>query len=430
MKKYVKPYLLYAVLAGMFMTGEVFMDLIQPGIMSRIVDDGVFGLHNGGFVDFGLIRNLGIQMAVLVLLCGLCGSLNNAFAHLSAQNIGNDMRKDCFRKIMSFSFAQIDQFGAGSLVTRVTNDITQTQNFVSLFMRGMIRTLMLTFGSIYCIFRLNRRFGLIAICAFPFLAGCLLFCLKKANPLFFRLQERLDSVNEIMREDISGIRTVKAFVREAYEKARFGKANGELTKTQLKVLVIFAFMNPAVNSLMYIVVALILLAGSYEAGAGRATPGDVMAAVTYTTQLLNGILMLTMLFQNISRGLASWKRIREILQSESELRDGSFCGETGKKGEIEFRDVSFSYPRSNKTAQADSFISSAVQGYDTMVAEQGMSLSGGQKQRISIARAILKPAGFLPPKNQNCHCAADCVRTGRRQDYRFGKRENCGKRPA
>lgn len=493
MWKYIKRYLPYAILAGLFMIGEVLMDLIQPGIMSQIVDDGVLGLHNGGTGNLKLIWKLGLQMIGLVLFGGLCGSLNNVFVHLSGQNIGNEMRKDCFRNIMSFSFPQLDRFGTGSLVTRVTNDITQVQNFVSQFVRGMIRTSLLTFGSIFCIFRLNRDFGLIVLCAFPFILGCLALCLKKANPMFFKLQAQLDAINGIMQEDVSGIRIIKACVREVYEKVRFGKANDALIKTQLKVLVIFAFMNPVVNALMYLVVAVILLVGSYEVDGGGATPGNIMASITYTTQLLNGILMLVMLFQNISRGLASWERVKEVLHSEPELKDGSFDEKTGRRGEIEFREVSFSYPGSSQmvlehinltihqgetvaimgttgcgksslvnliprfydvtegavlvdgidvrdyrqkalrkkvavvlqkselfsasigenimwgdpeaaeeavraaavTAQADDFISSAPNGYDTLVAERGMSLSGGQKQRLSIARAILKSAEIL-----------------------------------
>lgn len=469
------------------------MDLVQPGIMSRIVDDGVLGLNNGGIGDLHLIWKLGLQMVGLVLFGGLCGSLNNAFVHMSGQNIGNEIRKDCFRRIMTFSFPQLDEFGTGSLVTRVTNDITQVQNLVSQFVRGMIRTSMLMFGSMYCMFRLNRDFGLVVLCAFPLIVGCLAFCLAKANPLFSRLQAQLDSINAILQEDVSGIRIIKACVREIYEKVRFGKANDELIRTQLRVLVIFAFMNPVINALMYIVVAVILLVGSFEVGSGAATPGNIMAAITYTTQLLNGILMLVMLFQNISRGIASWKRVREILDSEPKLQDGPFAGETKLQGEIEFRDVSFAYPGSNRivldhinltvhqgetlaimgatgcgktslisliprfydategavlvdgvdvreynqkalrekiamvlqkselfslpireniawgapgaapeaikaaavTAQADDFISSTPEGYDTAVAERGMSLSGGQKQRLSIARAVLKSAEIL-----------------------------------
>ena len=493
MWKYIRRYLPYAVLAGLLMVGEVLMDLIQPGIMSRIVDEGVLGINTGGSGNLDLIWVLGAQMIGLVVFGGLCGSLNNVFVHLTGQNIGNEIRKDCFRRIMTFSFPQLDRFGTGSLVTRVTNDITQVQNLVSQFVRGMIRTSLLTFGSMYCMFRLNTKFGLIVLCAFPFLVGTLAVCLSKANPLFSKLQAQLDSINAVMQEDISGIRIIKACVREVYEKARFGKANDELIKTQLKTLVIFAFMNPAVNALMYIVVAVILVTGSINVSAGGATPGSIMAAITYTTQLLNGILMLVMLFQNISRGLASWKRVREIIECEPDLADGGFDGNTELHGEIEFRDVSFAYPGSNhyvlshinltihkgetvavmgatgcgKTslvsliprfydvtagavyvdgvnvreyrqealrqkvtialqkselfsasirdnitwglpeandeavkaaataAQADGFISSSAEGYNTAVAERGMSLSGGQKQRVSVARALLKPAEIL-----------------------------------
>ena len=493
MWKYIKQYLLFAILAALFMIGEVLMDLLQPGIMSRIVDDGVLGLNHGGYGNLTIIWTLGAQMIGLVLFGGLCGSMNNVFVHISGQNIGNEIRKDCFRKIMTFSFPQLDRFGTGSLVTRVTNDITQVQNFVSQFVRGMIRTSLLMFGSIYFMFRLNRDFGIIVVCAFPFIVGCLTFCLWKANPLFSRLQAQLDILNDIMQEDVSGIRIIKACVREIYEKLRFGKANDELVKTQFRILVIFAFMNPVINSLMYIVVAVILLVGSVEVTSGAATPGVIMAAITYTTQLLNGVLMLVMIFQNISRGLASWKRVREILDSESDLKDGTFAGNTEQYGEIEFRDVSFSYPGSKQsvlehinltihrgetvavmgatgcgktslvsliprfydvtsgavlvdgvdvreyrqkdfrqkiastlqkselfsttieqniawgapeassekiksaavTAQADDFISSTPEGYQTMVAERGMSLSGGQKQRLSIARAVVKEAEIL-----------------------------------
>lgn len=305
MWKYIKKYLPFAILAALFVIGEVMMDLIQPGLMSKIVDEGVLGRNNNGIGSLNLIWQLDIKMILLVLFGGFCGSMNNVFVHMSGQNIGNEMRKDCFRKIMMFSFPQLDHFGTGSLVTRVTNDITQVQNFVSQFVRGMIRTTLLTFDSMYFMFRLNFTFELIVLCAFPFIISCIIYCLAKANPLFSKLQKHLDEINAIMQEDISGIRTIKACVRETYEKLRFGKANDKLIKTQLKTLVIFAFMNPIVNALMYVVMAAILFAGSIQVGSENATPGTIMAAITYSTQLLNGILMLVMLFQNISRGYAS-----------------------------------------------------------------------------------------------------------------------------
>lgn len=185
MWKYIKRYVHFAVIAAAFMVCEVLMDLLQPEIMSAIVDDGVLGVSTGGVGDLHLIWTLGIRMILLVLFGGFCGSMNNVFVHLSGQNIGNEMRKDAFRGIMTFSFPQVDRFSTGSLVTRVTNDITQVH--ISNFVRGMIRTSMLTFGSIFFMFRLDRTFGTIVLCASPFIVGCLAFCLSKANPLFSKL---------------------------------------------------------------------------------------------------------------------------------------------------------------------------------------------------------------------------------------------------
>ena len=491
MLKYVKKYTLLALLAAAFMVGEVSMDLIQPTLMSRIVDEGVLGTGSGGVGNMEIILRLGLQMIALVIFGGLCGSMNNVFTQTASQGIGNDIRKDCFRRIMAFSFPQMDRFGTGSLVTRVTNDITQVQTFLSLFVRGMIRTGMLTFGSIAFMLRLNPAFGRIVIAAFPLIVAVLAFCLLRSNPMFERLQAQLDGINAIMQEDVSGIRVIKACVRESYEKARFGKANDALTGTQLSVLTLFAFMNPTVNMLMHIVVALILLAGSQQVQAGATTPGIIMASITYTTQLLSGILMLVMLFQNISRGVASWKRVREVLHSEPELSSGARTEPL--RGRIELRDVSFAYPGSERrvlehvsltiepgetvaimgatgcgkstlvrliprlydvtegavfvdgvdvreydqqalrgqiaialqkselfsqsigdniawgrpgaqraeieqaaaAAQAEEFILRTPDGYDTPVAERGMSLSGGQKQRLSIARALVRRAPVL-----------------------------------
>lgn len=350
MWRYIKEYFHFAVIAALFMVGEVLADLYQPALMKRIVDDGVLGLNTGGLGDPQLILQVGLVMILVVVLGGTAGSLNNVFTHMCCQNMGNDLRKDCFSRIMSYSFDQMDRFGAGSLITRVTNDVNQVSMLVGQFIRGVVRAGMLTFGSLVCLYRLNFVFGTVVLCAVPFVLACLIGCIWAANPLFTRLQEQLDQINGILQEDISGIRVVKVCVRETYEKLRFGKANGELIKTQLKFLVIFAFMNPAVNALMYLAVAVILMTGSAQVVRGAATPGIIMAAITYTTQLLDGILMLVMIFQTISRGYASWKRVREILNSEPALEDGGFCGETEIHGRLEFRNVSFRYPGSRQPA--------------------------------------------------------------------------------
>ena len=554
MWQYVKRYAHFAFIAALFMGGEVLMDLIQPGLMRRIVDDGVLGLNNNGVGNLELVWRLGIQMIGMVLIGCCFGSLNNVFVNMASQNMGNDLRKDMFRKIMTFSFPQIDAFGAGSLITRITNDVTQVERLIAQFVRGMVRTVLMTIGSLYFMFTLSPDFAFIVLGALPFIIGAMYFALRKLNPLFTLQQEKLDVVNDMLQEDISAIRIIKACVRETYEKLRFGKANDDLIKTQLKVLLTLAFLNPLVNMVMNLSVAAILWYGARDVMEGAASPGSIMAAITYTTQLLMGIMMLMMLFQNISRGFISWKRLATVLHLEPEIQDGKFedkdcsnvsdfsfenadaAGQRSEnttkiintQGRIEFVNVSFTYPGSQKPvlehinltinpgetiaimgstgsgkttlinliprfydvtegsvridgvdvrdykvsslrrriaialqkselfstsikeniawgrresdetntgtaspdelrgnvslpnetdltesdtqsntaadadieraariAQAHEFIAPLEQGYDTVVAERGMSLSGGQKQRIALARAVLKGSPIM-----------------------------------
>ena len=493
MWQYIKRYAHFAIIAALFMGGEVLMDLIQPGLMRRIVDDGVLGLNNNGVGNMELIWRLGAQMIGMVLIGCCFGSLNNVFVNMASQNMGNDLRKDTFRKIMTFSFPQIESFGAGSLITRITNDVTQVERLIAQFVRGMVRTVLMTIGSLYFMYTLSPDFAFIVLCALPFIIGIMAFCLRKVNPLFALQQEKLDVVNDVLQEDISAIRIIKACVRETYEKLRFGKANGDLIKTQLKVLLTLAFMGPVVNMLMNLTIAAILWYGARDVLEGTASPGSIMAAITYTTQLLMGIMMLMMLFQNISRGFISWKRLASVLHLQPEIQNGKYAENTDGNGLIEFRDVSFAYPGSNKNvlehinltikpgetvaimgstgsgkttlinliprfydategsvcidgvdvrdykvsalrnkvavalqkselfstsvkeniawgspdaayeriehaaqiAQAHEFIAPLEQGYDTVVAERGMSLSGGQKQRVALARAVLKESPIM-----------------------------------
>lgn len=344
MFRYIKKYLIFAILAILCMLGEVFMDLFQPELMSQIVDEGVLGIGNGGVSNLEVIVTVGILMAVVTFVGGLCGSFNNVFIYMTSENVGNDIRKDTFRKIMSLSFSQVEKYSTGALITRVTNDITQVQSMVSQSLRGLIRTVTLVVGSVFFLFRLNVKFGLLVLAALPFMIFCIVLRLYKSGPVFAKLQNKVDEINNIMQEDVSGIRIIKACVKEVYEKVRFGKANDDLVKTHLKALFLFAFVNPVVNSIMYVVIAGILWISSYEAAAGGITPGNIIAAITYMTRMLNGILMLVVLFQNFSRGAVSWKRVSEILHMEGDLKDGTYADGTEETGTIEFVNVSFSYP--------------------------------------------------------------------------------------
>ena len=344
MWKYLKKYWWAALLAPLFMVGEAGMDLLQPILMARIVDDGVLGLNNAGVGDMHLIIITGVQMIATVALGGMCGVLCGVFANVAAQNFGNDVRKSVFQKIMSLSFGQTDQFTTGSLITRVTSDITQIQNMVQMFIRGFIRTFILFAGGIICMLSLDLSFGAVVACALPLVVIIVVYFLSKVNPKFSLLQERLDKVNNVMQENVAGSRVVKAYVREDYEKGRFGKANNELVGTQLDVLLLLSYMTPLMNVILNASVIAIIKVGGLRVEAGAVTPGNVMAAITYLSQILNAVMRLGMMFQSVARGRASEQRINEVLNCSIVISDGTFDEEPKVKGKVEFRNVSFRYP--------------------------------------------------------------------------------------
>lgn len=494
MFKLLKKYWFFGLIAPFFMFGEVMMDLIQPNMMKIIVDDGVLGLNNSGVGDLKLIITVGIAMVGVVIIGGISGVLSGVFANLFSQNWGNEIRKSCFKRVMEFSFEQTDKFSTGSLVTRITNDVTQVQNLATQVVRGFIRTILLFVGGIYCVAVLDLKFGVVLACTLPFVIVGVLYFISKANPFFNMLQEKLDRVNSVVQENVAGARVVKAYVKEEYEEKRFGNANSELVNTQLRVLKLFAYMTPLANIVLNIALVIIIKVGAVEVQIGYATPGSIMAAITYLSRIMHSVMMLAMIFQTVSRGKASAERLNEILNTEPVIKDGKFNGNTGIRGKIEFKNVSFSYPQGNGElvldginltinpgetfgilgatgsgksslvnliprfydttdgsvlvdnidvkdyklsglrnkiavalqkselfnssikenimwgnsnaddeeiltasdhAQARDFIESKAEGFETMVAEKGMSLSGGQKQRIAIARALLKKAEIL-----------------------------------
>lgn len=344
MLKYLRKYWLFAILAPLFMVGEVLMDLVQPRLMSTIVDEGVLGLSNNGVGSLNIVLTEGLKMIIFVIIGGTCGIMCGVFSNIASQNFGNDLRKDTFKKIMSFSFEQTDKFSTGSLITRVTNDITQLQNLIQMVMRGFVRTFMLFAGGIICMMTLNLSFGAVIACALPFVVICVVYFLSKANPLFSKLQHKLDGVNNVMQENVSGFRVVKAYVKEDYEKKRFGKSNEELVKTQLNVLMIFSYMQPIMNIILNLSIVAVIKVGGIQVAAGNVTPGNVMAAITYVTQSLNAVMRMTNMFQTASRGIASGRRVNEVLNCEPTIKDGSYTDNPAVHGKIEFRNVSFAYP--------------------------------------------------------------------------------------
>lgn len=358
MLKYLKKYWFFALLAPLFMIGEVSVDLLQPQLMSTIVDEGVLGLSNGGVGDLHLVISTGTRMILTVVLGGFFGIMCGVFANMASQNFSNDLRKDVFAKVMSLSFSQTDRFSTGSLITRITNDITQLQNLVSQLIRGFIRSLVFFVGGIFCMLRLDMSFGIIVACAFPVILALILFIILKVTPLFTVMQARLDRVNSVVQENVTGSRVVKAYVHEDHEKARFGQANQDLVDVQLKGLTYFSYMMPVMNITLNLATVAVIYLGSLRVQAGAVTPGNVMAAITYLSQILSSILMISMIFQSISRGMVSAKRLREVLDCEPEILqrtlEASYSNEPetdtpadAPRGLVEFRNVSFAYPNGN-----------------------------------------------------------------------------------
>lgn len=342
MLKYLKKYWIFCLLAPLFMVGEVAMDLIQPDMMADIVDNGV--LKN----DFGLILSVGVRMILLVMVGGLCGVLCGVFANIAAQNFGNDLRKDLFTRVMSLSFQQTDKISTGSLVTRLTNDVSQVQMMVMMSIRGFVRNFVMFIGGIFMLYRQSPKFAFIAACGLPFVVVFVTFFLKKASPLFAIVQKKLDGINNVMQEDVAGARVVKAYVKEEHELERFDNANAELCEQNLRVRTLLAFMGPCMNIVLNICIVCVILVGGMEVkNGGNITPGNVMAGITYLTQILHGVTFMANIFQTFTRAKASADRINEVLECPEVLVDGAGVTKAESVGAVEFRNVSFAYPESS-----------------------------------------------------------------------------------
>ncbi len=495
LSKYIKPYIWFMILSPLLMLVEVFMDLQQPTLMSTIVDDGILAVNEAGEVasDMSVILWTSLKMLCCALI-GMVGGIGcTYFSSKASQNFGADLRADVFRKITSFSFAETDKFTTGSLVTRTTNDVTQLQNLVMMALRMFVRTPMLCFGGIVMALSINLKFGLILLVTLPIMLTLVLLIIKNANPFFTKVQEKIDKLNGIMQENLSGVRVVKAYVREDFESEKFESANLDLSKTTLTVSRLMAIISPVMMLIMNATTIAVIFVGAMQVDAKIMQVGDVMAVVTYMSQILMSMMMMSMMFMSISRGKASYERIKAVMTTDPSVVSGT-SDATVESGDIEFKNVSFKYPfavgepviknvnlkiksgetiaflgstgsgksslvnliprfydategevlvdginvkeynketlresigmvlqeavlfsgtimenikwgdpnatdeeaiDAAKTAQADEYISSFTEGYNTMLGQRGLTLSGGQKQRLSISRAVLKKPKIL-----------------------------------
>ncbi|MFR2978164.1 MAG: ABC transporter ATP-binding protein [Ruminococcus bicirculans (ex Wegman et al. 2014)] len=338
LSKYLKPYALFAVLTPLSMVGEVLGDLLQPKLMSKIVDDGVLGQ------DMNLIIRTGLLMLLVLIGGGACGIAASAFGGIASQSFSRDLRVDVFKRVMGLSFEQTDKFTTGSLVTRLTADITAIQQMVDFMLRMLVRDSLLFFGGIIMMLTLNVRFGIIILCALPIEIIMMIVILKKANPYYSIVAKRLDSVNSVVQENVTGARVVKAYVREDTEEKRFDDANISLMESNLRVQTLMAILQPLLMIILNLSVIAVIVIGGWQVQAKAMKVGEVMAAITYLTQVLHGVMMMSMMFQTLAKASASANRLREVLETDPVIKSGSVSLSDKTGGTVSFKNVSFSYP--------------------------------------------------------------------------------------
>ena len=488
--KYVRPYWKYFILGPLCMIVEVLGEIVMPKLYSQILNVGV-ETHNVGYIVITCL--LMILTAVLMMGGGVGGAY---FGAKAAVNFASDLRRDVYGKVQAFSFANIDKYSTGSLVTRLTNDITQLQNFVNMMLRMFLRAPGMLIGALIMAIVMNPQLARVLAVTIPIILIVEFVVIRTGFPRFTIMQEKIDHLNSRIQESLTNIRVVKSFVREEREDQKFREANGELKDAALRALNVVIFMLPLMMLLMNFTSLAVVWFGGRQVIAGDMPVGDFSAFLTYITQILMSLLMLSMLFMNSSRALASSRRVKEVMLEKIDLSDENAAHKDARvrRGEIEFRHVAFRYYKNNehwvlndinlkigagqtvgiigstgcgkttmvsmiprlydvdegqvlvdgidvkdyslyhlregvgmvlqknvlfsgtiadnlrwgdgnateeemteaaKSAQADGFIRSFVNGYETELDQGGTNVSGGQKQRLCIARALLKHPKIL-----------------------------------
>ncbi len=487
--KFLKPYRVAVLIASGLIFIQIILELLLPTLMGSIIDIGVAGgdtayiFKTGGLMM--LIASIVILLAVISIY--LSSRISMAFAR--------DIRGEVFKRVENFSLNEFDKIGTPSLITRTTNDITQLQQVVMMSLRIMARAPMITIGSIIMAVYKNARLSLIIVFILPVITLTVLIVTKKGVPLFKAIQIKLDKLNQILRENLMGVRVVRAFNRIDYEKERFREANEDITNATIKVSKMMATMMPVITLALNFTIIAVIWYGSINIDRGAMQVGDLMAFIQYVIQSMFYIAMLSMIFIMVSRASASAARINEVLDMESEIKDPEQSDITEiKDGIIQFKNVTFSYlgaeepalknisftakpgevtaiiggtgsgkstlinliPRfydvdsgsilidgrdirkmkqkalrdaiglvpqgsvlftgtiadnvkygkdsatnedighAIEIAQAEGFVLSTKEGFDSVIAQGGTNVSGGQKQRLSIARALVrKPKIYL-----------------------------------
>ncbi|WP_026691166.1 ABC transporter ATP-binding protein [Alteribacter aurantiacus] len=337
---FLKPYKLAIYVALTLTLVELAVELLHPYFMSRIIDDGIVA------GDLSQVMYWGGIMVASSLVAFAAGITNSFFAAHTSQGTGFDLRSKLFRKIQGFSFSNFSKYPTSSLITRMTNDVTQLQNTLFMSLRIMLRAPLLVIGSVVMAFLVNPTLALILVVGVPLLLAFLLLIMKRAGRLFKEVQQRVDNVNGVVQENLAGIRLIKAFTRRKHENKRFIKASGELKDRTVRALRTVEITMPIILLIMNLSIMAVLWFGSFQVNTGGATVGEVVAIVNYTTRMSGAMTVFSMIIMIFSRAKASASRVADVLNEEVDLKDREDADPNKRihDGKIAFDRVSFAYP--------------------------------------------------------------------------------------
>ena len=349
-KKYIKPYLSAFILGPVFMIVEVLGEIILPKLMAVIINIGCGAEHGVEAKGTGFIIAMGAAMILTALLMMLGGVLGAYFAIKASVNFAADLRHDVFAKVQKFSFANIEKFSTGSLVTRLTNDITNIQNVVAMALRMMLRAPGMLIGGMIMAFLINAKLAMVFCVVIPLLIVVLVIIMKTAFPRFDVMQKKIDALNSRIQENITNQRVVKSFVRDDFEKQTFDQASNELKEKTLRAMKVVIATIPVMTLAMNVTTIAVVWFGGKQILVGDMPVGDLTAFTTYVVQILMSLMMVSMIFIQGSRAVASSRRITEVLDTEIDLNDDAARDRERKvtSGRIEFRGVGFRYYKKHK----------------------------------------------------------------------------------